>query len=144
MLATWHTSTTVPAEKEGSTSKRHVLCAEDNQSVAILLRHLLEAAGYHVSLARDGVEAWEIINHQGIDLLVTDHDMPRLTGCDLIARVRDHGHDFPIILITGSLDTLASGRLADLKLSGILAKPFASSELLDALETAVKQTGVTA
>ena len=65
-------------------------------------RNLLEAAGYRVAVAVDGVEAWTALHTENFDLVVSDVDMPRMNGFDLTARIRgDAGlASLPVVLVT--------------------------------------------
>jgi two-component system chemotaxis sensor kinase CheA len=65
-------------------------------------RHLLEAAGYGVRVAVDGVEAWATLASEPVDLVVSDVDMPRMNGLELTEKIRAHPNlaRLPIILVT--------------------------------------------
>lgn len=67
---------------------KRILVAEDSITVRELERKLLTRAGYEVHVAIDGMEAWNLLLSMPVDLLITDIDMPRLTGLQLITRVR--------------------------------------------------------
>lgn len=74
-------------EPAGSHAKR-VLIVEDSLTVRELERRVLEAAGYRVELAVDGMEGWNALRLGTYDLVLTDVDMPRLNGIDLVRRIR--------------------------------------------------------
>lgn len=82
-----------------------ILLAEDSTFYRNLLSSYVEAAGYEVVTAEDGLEAWEIISEDTkgpFDLLVTDIDMPRMNGLELAAKVRgsERYRDLPIVAVT--------------------------------------------
>jgi DNA-binding response OmpR family regulator len=81
---------------------RHVLIADDEPTVARLLRIALERAGYRVTAVADGLAAWERIRHDPPDVLITDLDMPRMNGEQLCRRVQAELPDrgFPICVLT--------------------------------------------
>jgi len=87
-----------------------VLVVDDSITTRTLEQNILEAAGYQVRLATDGVEALQLFDQLaddgGCDLMLSDVDMPRLNGFDLTARVRSDPRfqHLPIVLVT-SLDT---------------------------------------
>ncbi|NJN65199.1 MAG: response regulator [Chloroflexaceae bacterium] len=89
-----------------------ILVVDDSITTRTLEKNILEAAGYEVKLATDGVEALEMLRHlaenSGCDLLLSDIDMPRLNGFDLTAQVRSDANfkHLPIVLVT-SLDSPA-------------------------------------
>lgn len=114
-----------------------VLYAEDNESLAATMAEFLDGEGYTVHCAADGVEALEIAQCQQFDVLVTDLDMPRLGGLDLVQRLRKTYPAVPIVVLSGRLPV--EGRAAFLGMGDgpllLLPKPAS----LDAVETAIKQ-----
>ena len=81
---------------------KRILVVDDEPVLRDLTSGALKRAGYHVDSAKDGAEAWEILQQHGYDLLVTDYNMPRLTGVELIKNLRAAGIRLPAILVTGS------------------------------------------
>lgn len=83
-------------------ARKHVMLVEDSITTRTLERSILEAAGYDVTTAGDGEEAWLLLQDQRIDLVVTDVDMPRLDGIGLTQRIRASQHlgDLPVVLVT--------------------------------------------
>ncbi len=82
--------------------KRRLLVVEDSLTSRMLLRSILDAAGYTVSVAVDGQQALEMVGSTPFDLVVSDVDMPRLDGfgfTEEVRKVSDHSH-LPIVLIT--------------------------------------------
>ncbi len=67
---------------------KRVLVVDDSLTVREVERRLLENRGYEVAVAVDGVDAWNVLQTAGFDLLIADVDMPRLNGIDLVRRVR--------------------------------------------------------
>ena len=82
-----------------------LLVAEDSITSRLLLKGILEAAGYRVITAADGAEALARLPTEAVDLVVSDVDMPRLNGFELTARIRADKRlaDLPVVLVT-SLD----------------------------------------
>lgn len=81
---------------------RKVLVAEDSITSRLLLKSILETAGYHVTTAVDGIDAWAKLRSDAFDLLVSDVEMPRLNGFDLTGRVRADRQLalLPVVLVT--------------------------------------------
>jgi two-component system chemotaxis sensor kinase CheA len=79
-----------------------IMIAEDSITSRTLLTSILEAAGYEVITAVDGMVAWELLNEKKIDLLVSDIEMPRMDGFSLTEKVRSEGRfdDLPVVLVT--------------------------------------------
>jgi two-component system chemotaxis sensor kinase CheA len=65
-------------------------------------KNLFEAAGYAVTTAVDGMDAWSILQTIEVDLVVSDIDMPRMNGFDLTAQIRGDGRlaETPVVLVT--------------------------------------------
>jgi CheY-like chemotaxis protein len=120
-----------------------VLVAEDEALVALSLADLLEAEGYAVAIAADGAEALEEARRMGeaLDALVTDLNMPRMTGEDLIRALRAERPGLPVVVVTGSAPP---GGLEELRDQGgghgplaLLHKPIDYAELAEVLRRAV-------
>jgi len=109
---------------------RRVLVVDDDPDMRHLIFHLLRADGYRVVCAEDGQAGWEALCESGFDAMITDHDMPRLTGLGLIRRVRAGPSRLPVILISGDMPWQDPdlGRLLTPGLA--IDKPFRLSEFL--------------
>jgi two-component system sensor histidine kinase and response regulator WspE len=69
-------------------ARRRVLVVDDSLTVRELERKLLEQAGYDVEIAVDGVDGWNAVRAGGFDLIVTDIDMPRMDGIELVRLIK--------------------------------------------------------
>jgi two-component system chemotaxis sensor kinase CheA len=85
-----------------------VLLAEDTVTTRALERSILESAGYSVAVAVDGADAWQQLQSQDADLVVSDVDMPRMSGIELCRQIRSSPRfrELPVVLVT-SLDSKA-------------------------------------
>jgi CheY-like chemotaxis protein len=113
-----------------------VLVADDSAVARAKLRKLFEGAGYEVALAEDGEQALELIASQPFSVLITDLEMPKLDGFQVIASVQGslETEDMPIIAITGHEEL--SARVNDCQgLYGIFKKPWNDRELLKRVAT---------
>jgi two-component system chemotaxis sensor kinase CheA len=81
---------------------RKILIAEDSVTSRMLLKSILESAGFQVQTAVDGMEAFAVLRTGEFDLLVSDVDMPRMNGFALCEKVRGNARtaDLPIVLVT--------------------------------------------
>ncbi len=88
---------------KGEEKQKKVLVAEDSITTRLLLKNILESAGYDVSTASDGAEAFDFLSKNSVDLLVSDVEMPRMDGFKLTQKVRETKNlsDLPIIICTG-------------------------------------------
>jgi two-component system sensor histidine kinase and response regulator WspE len=67
---------------------KHVLVVDDTITVREVQRQLLEARGYRASVAVDGMDGWQRVRSESFDLVITDVDMPRLDGIELVRSIR--------------------------------------------------------
>lgn len=116
---------------------KSILVAEDSITSRLLLRGLLESAGYRVVVAVDGEDAFAKLREDNFDLLVSDVEMPRLSGFDLAARVRadQQLQALPIVLVTSLASTADRERGIDVGASAYIVKSnFEEGNLLAAIE----------
>jgi CheY-like chemotaxis protein len=118
-----------------------VLVAEDEHLAALVVEEALAEQGHEVVLARDGQEALDIAETYAFDVLVTDLAMPRVTGWELIPRLRNRRADLPVVVMTGYLppgggQTLFADKRGPLAL---LHKPFDLGQLFAALGRVVPE-----
>lgn len=134
----------LPDQLESTTFPSRILVVDDDAGVRDVLGKVLRHADYRVSCAVDGEAGWEALRADRFDVLITDHDMPRLTGLDLLRRVRAAPLDVPVILISGSMPWAETDLLRLLPPGVALEKPFSFAELLAkvrAVLTATTRTG---
>jgi two-component system chemotaxis sensor kinase CheA len=94
----------ISAQGETTTAarKKRLMMVEDSMTTRALMRSILENAGYDVLTAVDGCQAWDALQHEQVDLVVSDVDMPRMDGFQLTSAVRgsDRMAEMPVILVT--------------------------------------------
>ena len=92
------TAGTKPAEAEAKT----ILVVEDSITSRMLLKGILESAGYKVKTAVDGAEAFTMLRSEHFDVVVSDVEMPRMNGFDLTAKIRADKKlaELPVVLVT--------------------------------------------
>jgi two-component system chemotaxis sensor kinase CheA len=92
---------TAPA-REAPPARRRVLLADDAATTRALARSLLEASGLEVMPAADGEQAWSLLQQHGADVVVSDVEMPRMTGFELTRAIRQSPRfgRLPVILLT--------------------------------------------
>ena len=120
-----------------------VLLAEDEALIALSLADLLEAEGHEVVVAPDGADALDAARRLGdaLDVLVTDLNMPRLGGEDLIRELRAERPCLPVVVVTGSAPFGGADELR--RHAGghgpivLLLKPVDCNELAAALRRAI-------
>lgn len=117
-----------------------ILVVEDDRSLALGLQLNLEAEGYRVLLARDGADGLRQALASVPDLIVLDRMLPRMDGLDLLAELREQGHEMPVIIVS------ARGEVHD-KLDGLglgaddyVTKPFSVAELTARIQAALRRS----
>jgi len=92
--------------KEAGTKRKSILVVEDSITTRILLKNILESAGYQVKTVVDGVDALAALGAENFDLVVSDVDMPRMNGFDLTAKIRADQRlsELPVVLVTSLED----------------------------------------
>jgi two-component system sensor histidine kinase and response regulator WspE len=90
------------ADKPGVLRRKRVLVVEDSITVREVERQILLNRGYDVRVAVDGQEGWNLARAEPFDLLITDVDMPRMNGLELVRAVRGQAslHDVPVIIVS--------------------------------------------
>ena len=118
-----------------------ILVADDEPHIARVAELKLSLAGFNVIKAHDGQQAWNTISNHSIDLLVTDYQMPKLSGLDLAKRMARTPEtvDIPIILLTGQDYILKSDDVKKTSIARILSKPFSPRELLAVITAEFKK-----
>lgn len=77
-----------------------VVVADDSVVVTEMISELLRSSGLSVEVAKDGVEALAAVERQPPDLVITDFEMPRMNGLELLTRVRELSRTLPVIMLT--------------------------------------------
>ena len=115
---------------------RHILVADDEQNTLLTMRFILEVANHKVTTAENGQEALGKIlkaknNGRPVDLLITDIQMPCLTGLELIDELNRLGIDIPILVITGYGNEELVMELTRKGCNQYLDKPIDDEELVE-------------
>jgi DNA-binding response OmpR family regulator len=110
-----------------------ILVVEDDADIRHLNREVLTRHGYHVDAAEDGARAWEALTTQTYDLMITDNSMPRVTGIELLRKIRDASLPLPVIMATGVLPEWEFAQNPELAPAATLLKPYTVPELLRAV-----------
>src|SRR5476649_1752791 len=111
-----------------------ILLVEDDFAMCEIGAEVLIRHGYHVDTAGDGADAWKSLNDRSYDLLITDNTMPRVTGMELIKKLRSEDMTLLVILASGTVPVEELSRHPWLQLDAMLPKPFTTAELLDTVK----------
>jgi len=124
---------------------RSVLIVEDSEnSAATMEMALLGIPGVSVLLAASGLEALRIMDEAGsaVQAIVTDLNMPRMDGFELIRRIRENGRTsaVPIVVVSADTDPDTPERVAQMKVDAFFAKPFSPAQVRRKLEQLLNAT----
>jgi DNA-binding response OmpR family regulator len=119
-----------------------VLVVEDDQRIAALVRHILEADGYQERSAPGAEDAWKELIQESPDAAIIDLRLPGLDGFSLLERIRADGrfHRLPVVILTGQHDPQLIERATTLG-AEYLEKPFSAKALMDKLREAIERIG---
>jgi CheY-like chemotaxis protein len=106
-----------------------ILITEDDQGLRETLRDVFEPEGYRTLTAADGEEALDIARREEVHLLLLDVHMPKLTGLEVVERLRQHRLRLPWILMSAALDEEISRQARLLEAFCVLAKPVSRQRL---------------
>jgi chemosensory pili system protein ChpA (sensor histidine kinase/response regulator) len=116
----------------GSIELPLVLVVDDSITVRRVTQRLLKREGYRVALANDGLQALERLREERPTLVLSDIEMPRMDGFDLVRNIRidEKLRDLPVIMITSRIAEKHREHAQKLGVDHYLGKPFAEDELL--------------
>jgi CheY-like chemotaxis protein len=120
-----------------NTGKGNILLVEDNDALRGVISFNLMRAGYKVTFVTNGREALAALEHDSFDLVLSDQQMPKMTGIQLCEQIRElpQYQHLPFILLTAKCMELDVMKLrSQLSMSAALPKPFSPSELLTCIE----------
>lgn len=129
-----------PVPRREAAVQKCILVAEDSITARALLKSILEAAGYRVRTAVDGLEAWSMLQLERVDLLVSDVEMPRMNGFELTARIRADRNlsELPVVLVTALESREHIERGVEVGANAYIQKGgFEQSRLLEAVQRLV-------
>ena len=116
-----------------------ILVAEDNNIVRDCLFLTLKASGFEAVTTADGSEALELIEVSGqpFDGLITDHDMPRLNGLELVRHLKRRANPIPIMVLSASLDQRTRDQYHEAGVWMIVEKPSPGPDIITAVENLI-------
>ena len=115
---------------------KRVLIVEDDPNLRVVIRMVLERAGYEVAEARHGVSALESIDVEPPDVVIADMTMPVMGGVELIDRIQSNPTtaSLPIVLLSGRQVETAVSRLVN----AVVLKPFEPADLVASIDRAMR------
>ena len=120
-------------------AQERVLIVEDEENARDGLAELISAWGYRTETARDGLDAIDKLLAFSPGVMVTDYDMPRMDGLELLERVISDGHDVPVVFLTGRGNVEVAVNAMKLGAYDFIEKPVNPPKLRAILQNATRQ-----
>ena len=117
-------------------AEKRVLVVDDEIHIVHVVAIKLRNNGYEVMTAGDGAEAFKIACEEKPDIIVTDFQMPVMTGLELVEKLRggEATREIPVIMLTARSFSIEDRQKEELQISQCLSKPFSPKELLENIE----------
>ncbi len=109
-----------------------LLVVDDFSTMRRIIKNILRQLGFNnIEEADDGTTAWEVINKGGIDFVISDWNMPQMTGIDLLRKVRasEEFADMPFLMVTAEAQQENIIEAVQAKVSNYIVKPFTADTL---------------
>src|SRR5256885_9260982 len=121
--------------------KAKILIVDDDPDIATMLDDRLQASGYGTMIARDGVDALELVEQDAPHLILLDLDMPRMTGLEVLKRLPKvrPAEDLPVIVMTAHASIDAAVEAMKTGASDFLTKPLDKDYLLFVIGKALER-----
>jgi DNA-binding response OmpR family regulator len=134
---------TPPETPESRLAGIHVLIADEDYRIAVLVRKILESLGFKViRIARDGTQALQLLKSERFDMLITDWRMTPMDGVSLVKHLRtqdDSPNRFiPIIMLTGNADREHVQQARDIGVTEFVVKPFSAKTLVERIRLLIE------
>jgi DNA-binding NtrC family response regulator len=114
-----------------------ILLVEDDSTILQFSVLMLVRAGYQVSAVEGTQAAWEALQSRTYDLLVTDNQMPGMSGLELVSKLRSAQLALPVILASGGIGAEELAQNQRLQPALALPKPFTADQLLETVAEAL-------
>lgn len=121
-------------------AKLNVLIVDDSPTVRRTVSTQLQADGWNTHMARDGIEAWEYLQENPVDIALVDIEMPRMNGFELLSKIRGTKSltGLPVVFLTSRSASKHQQRAISLGVSEYLVKPFEKKQLIQTLKRLVE------
>jgi CheY-like chemotaxis protein len=113
-----------------------ILVVEDDDIIRAIVAHAVAQLGHEVDTAENGEQGWAALKARNYDLLITDNNMPCLTGLELVQMLRSASMTLPVILASGGTSRVDPA----LRISAMLPKPFFTDQLLKLVQEVLHTT----
>ena len=119
----------------------HILLVEDESAILEFSTAVLVRGGYQVTAVEGCEAAWKAIQSANYDLLVTDNQMPGMSGLELVSKLRLARIELPVIVASGGVEAEEFAQNQSLQPAIALPKPFTAKQLLESVAEALRRAG---
>jgi len=121
---------------------KRIIVADDEAHILHIVSMKLRNAGFEIITAMDGEEALELCKGEHPDMLITDYQMPYMSGLELCMALREDAQtkDIPALMLTARGFDIESDEMAAAGISAVLAKPFSPREVLQKVKEMIGDT----
>ena len=113
---------------------KRILVVDDEMLIREVNAGILSRSGYQTETAEDGEAAWKALQTNCYDLLITDNNMPKVSGLELIKKLHAAQIALPVIMVSGTIPSEAWDREACPEIAATLPKPVTVKELVDTVK----------
>lgn len=117
--------------------KKSILVVDDNEDVRDLISYDLLRRGYNVLFATNGNDAFNVLNNEKIDLLLSDIQMPECDGITLMKKIQESEHN-PVCLLMTGFNSLPPDQIKKMGVNGVFDKPIDRTVLFNVIDKALK------
>ncbi|MEN8126314.1 MAG: response regulator [Planctomycetota bacterium] len=123
-------------------NKRKALVVDDEFHIVQVVSIKLKNNGFDVTTAENGSLAYDLACQDCPDIIVTDYQMPMMSGVEMIEKLRQNPETahIPVIMLTARGFTIEDDQREQLRIAACLSKPFSPREVLQTIEDVLKQT----
>ncbi|MBF0469322.1 MAG: response regulator [Desulfamplus sp.] len=125
-------------DTQTNTHTPHILIVDDEATFLASLERILHNTGYKISIAGNTSEALEILDSNTIDVVITDINMPGMSGLDL-SKITTNLYNADVIVMTGCIEDFSFHDIIETGATDFIGKPFSSKEIMARLERVLKE-----
>jgi two-component system phosphate regulon response regulator PhoB len=124
-------------------ASRRIIIADDEAYVTTILASKVTAAGYEVQVVDDGEEALALATANPPDLIISDYQMPQMSGYEMAVRLKQNPltANVPVLMLTARGHHLSPSQLTATNIRVLLAKPFSAKDVLVRVEGLIGPSG---
>lgn len=117
----------------------HIMVVDDDQEIREILKTIIEAEGYLCTTASNGQMAESLIQNFETDVIITDVDMPKMNGIELVQRIKKKGFSADCIVMTGNSQDMSYTEFIEIGASDFVQKPVMPSEMITRVKRVLRE-----